>query len=345
MTQSPPPTDFPILQRLLKLWVLSLTTAENLKNVTCTVSVRKDGKDVVPPIVLQPEIGECEVHFQQMFSFMLPSDIDQGTAEVSIELTEKRMLRTHKYGGAVINFDEFINGPSADQRHEAIDGEISSGKAVLVAKSLTKPESKKNPNNRGTFCCQRVAFPLLLRHATATFDAGQTRRGEERSETEEASGNDRDRKHLKHDERERESEGEGEGGREERWIEREAGRQGEKVGDREGGRGRGRGRMVGESIGIGQTVDPGQTVDSDQPVESGQRNTADSVVKPGGCCSSRALTRSGTLCPIGALLPPYAYYSTPLVLTLCKILCVPHSSLSYPRSVPSYRPWYSGVAS
>ena len=135
----------------LHLTVLSGHLADTVKGgCTGTIGVWSDARNgwAVPPMVLTMMVDNTTFQYPELLSFILGDDLARDPAKealfLKIEITEKKMLRTHKVAQIQMPLVQ-TNGIWSDQD---------------ITGTMTKPESKKNPTNRGTIACQVKLLPL-----------------------------------------------------------------------------------------------------------------------------------------------------------------------------------------
>ena len=164
----PPPDQFPVSSRALKVKILSGSLSDTVKGpCTGTVGVWSEGRDgwVVPPMTITMVVDGSTFYYPDILSFILGEDSDPTREEfdLRIELTEKKMLRTHKVAQISMPFSGFAR--HAGDQEFITDGAGPqslglSANAVNVTGTLIKPESKKKPSNRGAIACQVELQPL-----------------------------------------------------------------------------------------------------------------------------------------------------------------------------------------
>jgi len=149
--------EYPVSSRALKVRILSGSLADTVKGpCTGTVGVWSEVRNgwVVPPMILTIVVDGSTFYYPDILSFILGDDLDptKEKFDLRIELTEKKMLRTHKVAQISLPFSQFSPPAGRDNMERITSGFGSLGlspNAVSVTGTLTKPESKKNPGNRG----------------------------------------------------------------------------------------------------------------------------------------------------------------------------------------------------
>jgi len=154
-------SGYRVSSRALRVKILSGHLADTVKGgCTGTIGVWSDARNgwAVPPMVLTMMVDNTTFHYPELLSFILGDDLDPANEALflKIEITEKKMLRTHKVAQIQMPFSQFVTTEGSDQ--DIISGSDYLGSAVTG--TMTKPESKKNPTNRGTIACQVKLLPL-----------------------------------------------------------------------------------------------------------------------------------------------------------------------------------------
>ena len=108
----PPPEQFPVSSRALKVKILSGSLSDTVKGpCTGTVGVWSEARDgwVVPPMTITMVVDGSTFYYPDILSFILGEDSDPTREEfdLRIELTEKKMLRTHKVAQISMPFSGF----------------------------------------------------------------------------------------------------------------------------------------------------------------------------------------------------------------------------------------------
>ena len=150
-----------VSSRALRVKILSGHLADTVKGgCTGTIGVWSDARNgwAVPPMDLTMMVDNTTFHYPDLLSFILGDDLDPAKEALflKIEITEKKMLRTHKVAQIQMPFSQFVTTEGSEQ--DIISGNDYIGSAVTG--TMTKPERKKNPTNRGTIACQVKLLPL-----------------------------------------------------------------------------------------------------------------------------------------------------------------------------------------
>ncbi|EKX54587.1 hypothetical protein GUITHDRAFT_132284 [Guillardia theta CCMP2712] len=171
----PSTESFMVATRMFKFRLLTGSLYEAPKSpILASIGVwSPETNDYIsPPMNVKLDIDGCTMYFADILSFVLDEGPRLRNAQLSVEVTERRVLRPKFIGSFKIPFDEFSSSMQDIQDEDTSDKWMEMGispNAVSLTGTLIKPGGKKSASNRGTMIFQVELLPLTFAVDLQTF--------------------------------------------------------------------------------------------------------------------------------------------------------------------------------